>query len=113
MKVCLPFTAPHTQNRKDVNRISFLSRGYAFNCLVAVIHGYRNVWEAQYVENSKSVLEIFKQKVKDCFNQEWHSRLENSSKDSNRARTFIHLSNFKAQPYLDIITVKKFQTSLS
>ena len=37
-KVCLPFTAPHTQNRKDVNRISFLNRGYAFNCLVAVIN---------------------------------------------------------------------------
>ena len=36
-KVCLPFTAPHTQNRKDVNRISFLNRGYAFNCLVAVL----------------------------------------------------------------------------
>ena len=35
-KVCLPLTAPHTQNRKDVNRISFLNRGYAFNCLVAV-----------------------------------------------------------------------------
>ena len=35
-KVCLPFTAPHTQNRKDVSRISFLNRGYAFNCLVAV-----------------------------------------------------------------------------
>ena len=36
-KVCLPFTAPHTQNRKDVNRISFLNRGYAFNCLVAML----------------------------------------------------------------------------
>ena len=37
-KVCLPFTAPYTQNRKDVNRISFLNRGYAFNCLVAVLN---------------------------------------------------------------------------
>ena len=36
-KICLPFTAPHTQNRKDVNRISFLNRGYAFICLVAVL----------------------------------------------------------------------------
>ena len=35
-KVCLSFTAPHTQNRKGVNWISFLNRGYAFNCLVAV-----------------------------------------------------------------------------
>ena len=77
------------------------------------IYGFRNVWEAQYVENSKSFLEIFKQKVKDCFVQEWHSRVEDSLKDSNRARTFIHITKFKAQPYLDIITVKKFQTSLS
>ena len=43
-KVCLPFTAPHTQNRKDVNRISFLNRGYAFNCLVAVIKEIQNLW---------------------------------------------------------------------
>ena len=77
------------------------------------IYGFRNVWEAQYVENSKSFLEIFKQKVKDCFFQEWHSRVEDSLKDSNRARTFIHITNFKVQPYLDKITVKKFQTSLS
>ena len=77
------------------------------------IYGFRNVWEAQYIENSKSFLEIFKQKVKDCIVQEWHSRVEDSLKDSNRARTFIHITNFKAQPYLDKITVKKFQTSLS
>ena len=38
-KVCLLCTAPHTQNRKDVNRISFVNRSYAFNCLVAVILG--------------------------------------------------------------------------
>ena len=57
----------------------------------------------------KSFLEIFKQRIKDNFVQEWHSRLENST----RARTFINITSFKYQPYLDIINVKKIQTSLS
>ena len=74
------------------------------------VYGFGDIWEAQGVENPKSFLEIFKQRrIKDNFVQEWHSRLENST----RARTFINIKNFKYQPYLDIINVKKFQTSLS
>ena len=61
------------------------------------------------MENPQSFLEIFKQRIKDNFVQEWHSRLENST----RARTFINITSFKYQPHLDIINVKKIQTSLS
>ena len=35
-KVCLPFVGHLVRNRKDVNRISFLNRGYAFKGLLAV-----------------------------------------------------------------------------
>ena len=73
------------------------------------IYGFGNVWEAHGVQNAKAFLEIFKQRVKDTFVQEWHSRLETST----RARTFIHITKFNYQPYLDIINVKKFQLSLS
>ena len=72
------------------------------------VYGFGDIWEAQGVENQKSFLEIFKQRIKDNFVQEWHSRSENST----RARTFINITSFKYQPYLDIINVKKFQTSL-
>ena len=73
------------------------------------VYGFRDIWEAQGVENPKGFLEIFKQRIIANFVQEWHSRLENST----RARTFINITSFKYQPYLDIINVKKFQTSLS
>ena len=35
-KVCLPFVGHLMRNRKDMNRISFLNRGYAFKGLLAV-----------------------------------------------------------------------------
>ena len=39
-------------------------------------------------EIPKAFLENFKQRVKDTFVQEWHSRLETST----RARTFTHIT---------------------
>ena len=36
-KVCLPFVCHLMRNLKDVNRISFLYRGYAFKGLLAVL----------------------------------------------------------------------------
>ena len=59
------------------------------------------------MENPKSFVEIFKERLKDNFVQEWHSQ------NSTRARTFINITSFKYQRYLDIINVKKFQTSQS
>ena len=72
------------------------------------VYDFRDIWEAQGVENPKSFLEIFKQRI-DKFVQEWHSRLENST----RARTFINIKSFKCHPYLGTINFKTFQTSLS
>ena len=38
------------------------------------VYGFGDIWEAQGVENQKSFLEIFKQRIKDNFVQEWYSR---------------------------------------
>ena len=59
--------------------------------------------EAQGVQNDKFFLEIFKQRVKDSFIQEWHSRLENST----RARMFTYITRIGYQPYLDTLNIKK------
>ena len=72
-------------------------------------YGFMNVWLSQGVENSNSFLQIFKQRVMDIFIQEWHERLENST----RARFYVNIANFKHQTYLDNLTVKKFQQNLT
>ena len=54
-----------------------------------------NVWVSQGVENPNSFLQIFKQKIRDVFEQDWHARLENST----RARFYINIANFKYQAY--------------
>ena len=48
--------------------------------------------------NVKAFLNIFKQRVRDVFTQDWHSRLENSTK----ARRFLTFADFKYQEYLDV-----------
>ena len=72
-------------------------------------YGFMNVWLSQGVVNSNSFLQHFKQRVRDIFIQEWHARLENS----NRARYYVNIANFKYQTYLDTLTVKKFQQNLT
>ena len=67
-------------------------------------YGFINVWLSQGVENSSSVLQHFKQRVRDMFIQEWHARLENST----RTRFYVIIANFKYQTYLDMLTVKIF-----
>ena len=58
-------------------------------------YGFFNVWVSQGVENPNSFLQIFKQKIRDVFEQDWHARLENST----RARFYINIANFKYQAY--------------
>ena len=67
-------------------------------------YGFMNVWLSQGVENSNRFLQHFKQRVRDIFIQEWHARLENST----RARFYVNIANFKYQTYLDTLTVKNF-----
>ena len=44
------------------------------------IHKHLNVWVAQGVGNKEAFLEIFKLRVKYIFIQDWHSRLDNSTR---------------------------------
>ena len=72
-------------------------------------YGFFNVWVSQGVENPNSFLQCFKQKIRDVFEQDWHARLENST----RARFYINIANFKYQAYLDNLTIAKFQQNLT
>ena len=72
-------------------------------------YGFMDIWISQGVENSSSFLRVFKQRVRDIYMQEWHDRLEKSS----RARFYVNIANFKHQTYLENISVKKFQQNMS
>ena len=65
--------------------------------------GFGDVWVAQGVGKINTFIKILKIRVKDIFMQEWHSRLENST----RARFYFHISDFRYQPYLDILHIQK------
>ena len=67
------------------------------------------MWLAQGVGNITNFLTIFKIRVKDIFIQNWHSRLENSS----RARFYLTLASFKYQHYLDCMILDKFRQIMS
>ena len=66
--------------------------------------GFYEVWLAQSVGNITKFLTIFKTRVRDTFIQDWHSRLE----DSSRARFYVTFANFKYQNYLDCLSLIKF-----
>lgn len=46
--------------------------------------------------------------MRDVFTQDWHSRLENST----RARCYLTLADFKYQKYLDVLNIMKYRKSL-
>ena len=71
--------------------------------------GFFEVWESQGVGNEKLFLGIFKQRVRDVFTQNWHLRLE----DSTRARCFITFSSFQYKTYLDMLNIAKYRKYLS
>ena len=71
--------------------------------------GFGDVWVAQGVGNINTFIKILKIRVKDIFMQELHSRLENST----RARFYFHISDFRYQPYLDILQIQKYRRNLS
>ena len=71
--------------------------------------GFMDVWIFQGVGNVKLFIDIFKLRLRDIFMQDWHSRLENST----RSRFFIHIANFQYQTYLDKVSVVKYRKSLS
>ena len=70
--------------------------------------GFMDVWLAQGVGSIAIFINIFKQRVKDIVSQEWHARLENSS----RARCYNQISSFNYQVYLDKLQIDKFRKKL-
>ena len=70
--------------------------------------GFLEVWNAQGVGNISTCLGIFKTRVKDVYIQDWHSRLENST----RARCYINIAKFQFQQYLDILKIQKYRKSI-
>ena len=71
--------------------------------------GFMEVWDFQGVGNEQAFLVEFKKRTKDIFVQDWHSRLE----ESTRARFYNTVANFGYQSYLDSINIEKFRISLS
>ena len=66
--------------------------------------GFYEVWLQQGVGNQNAFVSLFKQRVTDNFIQNWHSRLENSS----RAIFYKTIAVFQFQPYLENINIMKF-----
>ena len=58
--------------------------------------------------NTGNFLYIFKTRVKDIYVQDWHFRLENST----RARCYINVAKFYFQKYLDLLKIEKYRKSL-
>ena len=71
--------------------------------------GFYNVWLDQSVGNDKYFIELIRQRLTDNFIQNWHGRLENSS----RASFYKHIAEFRFQPYLDNLSVFKFCQSVT
>ena len=71
--------------------------------------GFNNVWQAQSVGNINKFLSILKTRLKDQFIQNWNARINESS----RATFYQAISDFKLQPYLNIVNVQKFRIALS
>ena len=70
--------------------------------------GFLEVWNAQGVGNISKFLGIFKTRVKDVYIQDWHARLENST----RARCYINIAKFQFQQYLEILKIQKYRKSI-
>lgn len=70
--------------------------------------GFYDVWLSQGVGNVGAFMNVFKQRLNDNFIQNWHSRLDESS----RATFYKSISSFRLQPYLEYINVSKFCIAL-
>ena len=65
--------------------------------------------EAQGVGNYEGFMTFLKQRLTDNFIQNWHSRLEESS----RAIFYRSIASFQLQPYLQSLNVTKFRNAIS
>ncbi|KAL4236926.1 hypothetical protein ACF0H5_005312 [Mactra antiquata] len=71
--------------------------------------GFYDAWFFQDIGNVDIFLSCVKQRLNDNFIQNWNSRLANSS----RALFYRNISNFRFQPYLNILNITKFRYSMA
>ncbi len=71
---------------------------------VSAVFGLHKGWG-----DTQNFIQIVKQRLNDTFVQNWMSRLNESS----RALFYRGIARFDHQPYLDIITVRKFRVGLT
>ena len=71
--------------------------------------GFNEVWLQQGVGNYNNFISVFNQRLSDVFIQNWHSRIEESS----RAVFYRSFATFQFQPYLDKVNVSKYINVLS
>ncbi|MCG8033307.1 MAG: reverse transcriptase family protein, partial [Candidatus Thiodiazotropha taylori] len=71
--------------------------------------GFYEVWLQQGVGNYTAFISLFKQRITDNFIQNWHARLD----DSSRAIFYKSFATFQFQPYLDKVNVYKYIQAFS
>lgn len=71
--------------------------------------GFYDVWLGQGVGNYEGFMSTLKQRLTDNFVQNWHSRLEESS----RAIFYRSIASFQFQPYLEHLNVTKFSQAIT
>jgi len=70
--------------------------------------GFFHVWEAQGVGDNGSFIRPLKQRCNDIFVQEWHCRIEGST----RATFYKTFCSFGFKSYLTSVNVNKYRTAL-
>jgi hypothetical protein len=73
-------------------------------------YGFSHVWINGGVVDEKCFLKIFKQRMIDCFQQDWEHKLNNSERYETY-RSFKSL--FRPEKYLVQITIKKFRAAFA
>lgn len=95
------------------NRINFCADGLSNwaksvkNCFD--IYGFSEVWLNGGVGNAKVFMKVFRQRMVDCYQQDWTSKL-NSSERFQTYRSFKSL--LQPEQYLTDITINKFRVSM-
>lgn len=87
------------------NRMSWAS--YVKNILET--YGFSEVWLYQGVANISYFINIFKQRIKDCYVQNWHMEINNSTK----ASTYIFFAEFSFKMYLDTVSIQKYRIAMT
>ena len=73
-------------------------------------NGYRYIWTNQSVNNQRSFVSAFSQRLKDRFYQTWHSDVvENSKLTLYREYKY----NFEHETYLQCLNIRKFRHALA